>query len=437
MSQSQKLYERATKVMPGGISRNTVYRKPHPLYSVEGKGCRVTDIDGNVRIDFSNNMASLIHGHAHPKIVEAVNQQMRRGSAFATATEAEVQFAELLCDRIPSVDKIRFVNSGTEAVMACIKASRAFTGRSKLVKVEGAYHGSYDYAEVSQTAKPENWGDENQPTSVPVVSGTPAGALDDVIVIPFNDWPRTQAILDNHASDVACILIDPLPHRVGFSAASPEFVRNLYQWTRRNGALFVFDEVITFRNEYSGMQSNYDERPDLTALGKVIGGGFPVGAFAGRQEIMDILDPGKDQLPMPHSGTFSANPITMTAGRVAMELFDREAVSKMNQLGDYARSQIGQAISNSGFPASIAGAGSMFRVHLKPELPVEYRACYSAPAELRLVRALVDHLFDSGFMLINTCSGTLSTAMTENEIDALAESIESGLKKLELPVAAK
>ena len=431
MSQSEKLFERARKVMPGGISRNTVFRLPHPVYAVSGQGCRVTDVDGIERIDFSNNMASLIHGHAHPAIVEAVTRQLESGSAFATATVEEIRFAEFLCERVPSFDKIRFVNSGTEAVMACIKAARAYTGRPKIAKVEGAYHGSYDYAEVSQTSNPQNWGQQEGPNSVPVVQGTPQGALADVVVIPFNNWERSKTILEQHAEQIACVMIDPLPHRVGFTQAQPVFVRDLYQWTRRNGALFIFDEVITFRNEYSGMQSHYPERPDLTALGKVIGGGFPVGALAGRSEVMDVMDPTKSQLPMPHSGTFSANPITMTAGLQAMKLFDQEAVKRLNQLGEYVREQICQAIAAAKVPASVAGAGSMFRVHLKPEIPAEYRACYLDSNEQQRLNQLVDHLIESGFLLINTCSGTLSTAMTESEIDQFADSLEKGLRKLE------
>ena len=186
-SRSAKLYQRGCRVMPGGVSRNTVLRSPHPLYAERGEGCYVTDIEGVKRIDFANNMASLIHGHAHPAVVAAVTAQLQKGTAFTLATEAEVLYAEHLCSRNPGFDKIRFVNSGTEAVMSCLKAARAYTGRPKIAKVEGAYHGLYDYAEVSQTAAPSNWGDANKPASVPVAQGTPASALNDVIIIPFND----------------------------------------------------------------------------------------------------------------------------------------------------------------------------------------------------------------------------------------------------------
>ena len=429
-SESARLYQRGLKVMPGGCSRNTVLRKPHPLYADFGEGCHVTDLDGTRRIDFANNMASLIHGHAHPQVVAQVTEQLNKGTAFTLATEAEVDYAEHMCGRNSGFDKIRFVNSGTEAVMSCLKAARAYTGRPKIAKVEGAYHGLYDYAEVSQTANPTNWGDADKPASVPVAHGTPAAALNDVVIIPFNDVERAIAILDQHAEQLACVLIDLLPHRVGLIQASPEFYQALRRWTRENGALLVCDEVITFRSTYGGAQHWFDESPDLTAMGKMIGGGFPVGALAGRADVMDVMDPLAEQVLFPHSGTFSANPITMVAGHVSMTLFDEPAVSRLNELGVYARESISEAIAIADIPACVTGAGSMFRVHMKAQAPVDYRACYMTQSEANQIKLLLDHLFENGIMMINTCSGTLSTAMTRNEIDTLAEVMLSGFRKI-------
>jgi glutamate-1-semialdehyde 2,1-aminomutase len=429
-SRSAQLYARGCKVMPGGVSRNTVLRSPYPPYAEKGEGCYVTDIEGNKRIDFSNNMASLIHGHAHPDIVAAVTAQLQKGSAFTLATEAELLFAEHLCRRNGGFDKIRFVNSGTEAVMSCLKASRAFTGRPKIAKVEGAYHGLYDYAEVSQTANPANWGDENSPQSVPVAQGTPASALNDVIIIPFNDSAKALEILDQHADELACILIDLLPHRVGLIPAAADFMQALYRWTRDNGSLLVCDEVITFRSNYDGAQGWYDVRPDLTAMGKMIGGGFPVGAIAGRDDVMEVMNPLADNIVFPLSGTFSANPITMTAGRVAMELFDQEAVVRLNRLADRARRQISEAIKVADIPACVTGGGSLFRVHMKNEPPTNYRQAFMSDKETQLIKTLLDHLFDNGLIMINTCSGALSTAMTEVEIDQLTDTMLSGFRKI-------
>ncbi len=430
-SASAALYDRAQKVLPGGVSRNTVLRSPHPLYADFGEGARVTDIEGVTRIDFSNNMASLIHGHAHPVVVDAVVDQIRKGTAFMLATEAEVRYAEHLCSRNAGFERIRFANSGTEAVMSSLKAARAFTGRPKIAKIEGAYHGLYDYAEVSQTATPANWGEYERPASVPVAQGTPFRALEDVVVIPFNDPETATAILNRHADEIACVLVDVLPHRVGLVPATPEFVKALRQWTLAHDALLVFDEVITFRSEYGGAQEWYDVRPDLTALGKIIGGGFPVGALAGRSQVMDVMDPRSSQYRFPHSGTFSANPVTMTAGRVTMELFDREAVARVNRLADRARRGIEEAILRTGIPACVTGAGSFLRVHMKPNAPRHYRDAFVSPEEGHSIRVLLDHLLDEGFILINTLSATISTPMIERDIDDLIEAMESGFRKLE------
>lgn len=432
-SRSAALYRRALQIMPGGVSRNTVLRDPHPLYADHAEGCRVTDIEGVERIDFSNNMASLIHGHGHPAILEAVRAQLTRGTAFTLATEVEIQYAEELCSRNPGFERLRFVNSGTEAVMGTIKASRAFTGRPKIAKVEGAYHGQYDYAEVSQTANPKTWGAADHPTSVPAAYGMPASALADVVIIPFNDPEQAVAILDEHRGELACVLLDVLPHRVGLRPAEPEFVRALRDWTRADGSLLVFDEVITFRCEYGGAQTWYDVRPDLTALGKAIGGGFPVGALAGRAEVMEVMNPLAERVLFPHSGTFSANPITMTAGLVAMQLYTREEVARLNALGDRARSGIERAIRETGVRACVTGGGSILRVHLKQRPPRNYREAYMSPEQGRRLKRLLDHLFDRGLMMINTCSATMSTAMGEAEVDALVGAMQSGFAELAEP----
>lgn len=426
---SKEIYKQACNVIPGGVSRNTVFRQPHPYYVANASGCYVTDIDGVQRIDFANNMASLIHGHAHPAIVNAVIDQLQKGTAYTMATEAEVVFAQLLCDRVPGFEKIRFVNSGTEAVMTMIKASRAYTDRPKIAKAEGAYHGTYDFAEVSQTANPSNWGNINKPNSVPLANGTPHGVLNDVVIFPYNDIERTIAILDRQANKIACVLIDPVPHRVGLLQGTNEFVEALHKWTRANGALLVFDEVVTLRVNYGGAQEKYSVRPDLTALGKMIGGGFPVGALAGRSDVMKVLDPRESKLLFPHSGTFSANPITMTAGRVAMELFDKEAILKLNILTQKAINQIEEAIRIADVPVSITGAGSMFRIHLRATPPTTYREAYQTKETAALINALIDYLFfTEKIMMVNTCACMFSTVLTQKEVDKLAEAMLNGFR---------
>ncbi len=428
---SEAIYNKACTVLPGGVSRNTVFRRPHPHYVEKAAGCLITDIEGVTRIDFANNMAALIHGHAHPSIVDAVTEQLRRGSAYTMASEIEVVFAELLRDRVPGFEMLRFVNSGTEAVMAMIKASRAFTGRAKIAKAEGAYHGTYDFAEVSQVANPSNWGDIDSPNSVPLAHGTPRGVLEDVIIFPYNDIERTLAILDRHASELACVLIDPVPHRVGLVPGSAEFVEALHAWTRRNAALLCFDEVVTFRVGYGGAQERYTVAPDLTALGKIIGGGFPVGALAGRAEVMQVLDPRQANVPFPHSGTFSANPITMTAGYTAMALFDRDAVTRLNALTAQAIARIEEAARIAAVPVSITGAGSMFRMHLSETPPATYREAWQPKETQQVINELLEYMYtEEHILMINTFACMFSTALGGAEVDRLADGLLHAFRTL-------
>ena len=427
----EEIYEQACGVIIGGVSRNTVFRRPHPFYASHASGCYVTDIDGVEHIDFANNMASLIHGHAHPAIVSAVVEQLMRGTAYTMATEVEVAFAQLLHDRVPSFERIRFVNSGTEAVMALIKAARAYTGRPMIAKAEGSYHGTYDFAEVSQTANPSNWGDIDEPNRVPLVNGTPQGVMDSVVIFPYNDTERTLALLDKYADQIACVIIDPVAHRIGLFEAEQSFVDAVYAWTRRNGALLAFDEVVTLRANYGGAQENYSVKPDLTSIGKIIGGGFPVGGLAGRNEIMKVLDPREKRILFPHSGTFSANPITMTAGRVAMELFNREAVNKLNTLTDIARQQIQEAAKEAGIPVSLTGAGSMFRIHFREQPPTRYREAYQPKEEVSILKEFLDYMHvQQHIMMINTGTCMLSTAITRNEVDRLSEAMLNGFRHI-------
>jgi len=260
--------------------------------------------------------------------------------------------------------------------------------------------------------------------------GTPRGVLDDVVIFPFNDIERTIALLDDHAGELACVMIDPVPHRVGLIRAKEDFIVALYDWTRKNNVLLVFDEVVTFRVNYSGTQQDYPVKPDLTAMGKIIGGGFPVGAFAGRSDIMKVLDPREAKLPYPLSGTFSANPVTTTAGRVAMELFDQEAVLKINALTSRAILQIEEAIKLADVPVSLTGAGSMFRIHFRATPPSSYREAYQNKETLNLVNTFVDHMYNQGIITVNTGTCMFSTAITQKEVDKLAEAMLSAFRTL-------
>ena len=431
VTQSAALYERALQILPGGVSRNAALQDPHPMYVKRGEGCRLTDIEGVTRIDFANNMASLIHGHADPDVVGGVIDQLRRGTAFNAATEVEIRCAEHLRSRNPGFEKMRFVNSGTEAIMVGIKIARAFTGKPMIAKAEGAYHGGYDYVEVSQAPTPANWGSADEPSRVPLVKGTPQTVMDETIVFPFNDTDRTIALLEREKSKLACVVIDLMPHRIGLNPADPAYVAALRDWTKRNGVLLLIDEVITFRSCYGGLQQQYDLTPDLTAMGKMIGGGFPIGAIAGRAEVMDVLNPRSPRYVFPHSGTFSANPISVGAGLAAMEKFNRSEVDRVNGMAKRAIKRIEEAIRQTGVRASVTGTGSLFRIHpTKSTPPRDYREAYTTPEENKRLKALLNHMFDEGIILINSCSAAISTPMTEKDIDALVAAFRSGFEKL-------
>ncbi len=427
---SSALYKRAKEVITGGVSRNTIFHRPHPFYVAEAKGSYVTDIDANTRVDFANNMASLIHGHAHPEINDAVIKQLHRGTAYTLGTAIEVEFAELLSARNPDFEKIRFVNSGTEAVMSMIKAARAHTGKSKIAKAEGAYHGTYDFAEISQIVKPANWGELDKPNSVPVTMGTPECVTSDVIIFPYNDTERTINLLEANKKELACVLLDLVSHRVGLFPIDAEYVEAVYNWTRKNKVLFVLDEVVTYRVAYSGAQDIYNIKPDMTALGKIIGGGFPVGAVAGKADVMSVFDPTRKVIKQPHSGTFSANPITMTAGKVAMELFDKQAVDDINNMTEIAKKQLREVIKKADVPVTITGAGSMFRFHFRHEQPQNHRETYQKPEEIRLIREILDYLFyDEDLIMINTFACMFATTITQVEVDRLTEGIFNAFTK--------
>ncbi|NRA86589.1 MAG: aspartate aminotransferase family protein [Rhizobiales bacterium] len=427
---SEKLFNRAIKVLPGGISRNAIFRKPYPFYAAHGKGCYITDIEGVKRIDFANNMASLIHGHCNEALNDAIKSQLDKGIAFTMGTEAEIEFAEYMTERFTSFDKIRFVNSGTEAIMAAIRASRAYTGKVKIAKAEGAYHGAYDYAEVSENSKPDNWGDIEAPNNNPVVFNTPKSALDEVVIFPFNDIERAINILDRHAKDLACIILDAIPHRIGFIPAQKHYMETLAKWAKNNSVLLVFDEVITLRADLGGAQSWFNVKPDLTAMGKMIGGGFPVGALAGSNEVMQVLNPLSDKVLFPHSGTFSANPMTMVAGHKAMQLFEGQEITKLNNLADRMRQQINEAISIADVPVCVTGAASVSKIHMMAETPTSYRDHFKTKKMKQLENRLIEYMAANGVLMVGTCSLILSTAMETKEIDRFSETFLNAMRDM-------
>lgn len=428
-SHSAKMFERACQVMPGGNSRLTTFQLPYPIYAASGSGFRVTDADGVGRTDFINNYTSLIHGHCDPAVVAAMTEQVGRIGAVALATEAELKLAELLCARVPSFDLIRFANSGTEGVMQAIRAARAYTGRPRIAKSEGAYHGAYDYAEVSYAVTPDDWG-AGDPVPVPYAKGTPKTALGEVLLLPFNDVSAIDRILAPQADQLAAVIVDLVPLSLGTIPASREFLTAIRAFTRQHGIVLIFDEVVTFRLGYRGGQDRFGVAPDLTTLGKIIGGGLPIGAVAGSKDVMSVFDARGGRPPLPHGGTFNGNPVTMAAGHAAMSLLDEAAFDRLNRLGDYARAELGRAIGLSGFPAQVTGMGSLLHLHLHDRPVTEYRSSYRSTDEAAAHAQLHRYLLNHGVLMSPHGIGALSTPMAEAQIDQLAETLLQGLREM-------
>lgn len=426
-SRSAELNRRAASVLAGGGSRSTIRTNPYTLYLREAVGAEVVDVDGNRIVDFINNYTSLIHGHAYPPIVEAVKKQLADGSAFSFCHESEIQLAELLCSRVDAFERIRFMNSGTEAVMNAIKAARAYTGRAKIAKCDGIYHGSYDYAEVSLSSGPDDWSAED-PVAKAYSRGTPQGALDDVVVIPFNEPQHAQRILERHADELSCIMIDTSPMRLGSNLVRQDYLATLSDVAQKHGILLVFDEVISFRLGYAGSQGLLGVSPDITALGKIMGGGFPVGAIAGRADVMSVFDAGDDGVArLPHGGTFNANPITMVAGLAAMTDMPREAFDDLNALGDRTRQVLTEVFVDLGIAGQVTGEGSLFRIHLHDRPIVTVQDTAPGSGELAATVELRSQLIDDGFFLGAGLMGCLSTVTTQDHVERLAGALRSRL----------
>ena len=428
-SLSRQLYERASRVMPGGNTRHSIALAPYPIYAASGRGCRVTDVEGDERIDFLNNYTSLILGHADPQVTEAVQRRVALGTAFTMPTPQDVELAELLVDRIPYVDQVRFCNSGSEAVMLAVKAARAFTGRHKIAKFEGAYHGMYDYVAVSEGPGADEWGDSDAPNSV-TERGTPPGLAEDVVVLPWNRLEACRKLIAQHRDQLAAVIFDPMPLGIGMIAARPGFLEFLREETARHGILLVADEVLNFRLSYRGAAHAFGIQPDLGSFAKIIGGGFPVGAIGGSREVMSVFD-HTGSLKVHHGGTFNANPVTVTAGLATMRQMTPEAYERLNRLGDYIRERLRRMFHDCGLAAQVCGRGSMVLAHLTGEELVDFRSLRGFSRTTPVYGELCHEMLQRGMIVSpRGLFGCLSAPMTEAELDAFIDALEASLRKL-------
>lgn len=424
---SAVLYQRATASLPGGDTRTIAFHHPYPLAIARGQGATLTDVDGNHYLDFLNNYTSLIHGHAHPAIVAAVTEQVSKGTAYAALSPAQAELAAIIRERVASIDAVRFCNSGTEATMHAIRAARAFTGRPLLVKMEGGYHGSYDAVEVSVHPPLDAAGPAHDPRPLPEGRGITPGAAGDTLVLPFNDIAAVERLFAARGPAIAAVIVEPVMGTAGMIPATRAYLQRLRELTAASGALLIFDEVMSFRVATGGAQALYGIRPDLTAFAKIIGGGFPVGAFGGSADVMAQYDPRQGG-HLWQSGTFNGNPITMVAGVAALEALTPEAFTRLNALGDRLRAGLEAAGRAAGAPVVATGLGSLVNLHLTDQPVTDYRAAVAAdPEELRLLHLA---LLDRGIFAAPRGMFNISTPMTEADIDRAVEAVQAALTEL-------
>lgn len=406
---SEALDQEARQVFPGGVVRAITRYAPYPTFMVEGCGCRVTDADGHVYLDQLNNFGSMIHGHAHAAVVAALQGQVTRGTDWGAPTELQIRLARLITGRVPSVERIRFTNSGSEAVLHAVRAARAFTGRTRILKMEGSYHGGYDSVVVSVNpgldapAWPE--GRAGSP-------GLAAGTSSETLVAPFNDLAAVSSVLRAHHRDLAAVVVEPVTVR-GMIPAEPGFLTGLRELTRELGVLLICDEVVTFRLNTGGAQEHFGLTPDLTTFGKIIGGGLPVGAFGGRADIMERFDPAQPG-HVQHSGTFAGNAATMAAGIAALDLLSPPEIARINALGDRLRAALQASLDGANVPARVTGLGSLVGIHLTAAPVRDYRSATGSDRDAMhwLHLATLNH----GLFMRAEGACFLSTAMRDDEI---------------------
>ena len=425
---SQKLAERARSVFPGGDTRASAHYAPYPLSIASGSGAVLTDADGHELLDFMNNFTSLIHGHAHPEVVAAVREQAGLGSAYAAPSDAQIELAELITERIPSVDQLRFTSSGSEGTLMALRCARAATGRQKIMKMEGGYHGSYEQAEVSLAPLPGKRGELSAPSSTAFDASFPDSVLADTVICPFNEPEHARTLIRTHAHELAAVIVEPVLGSMGMVAATPEFLLTLREATAEHGVLLIFDEVITLRLSSGGAQAAHGISPDLTCLGKIIGGGLPIGAVGGKRDLMQLFSPDQAQ-PVMHASTFSGNALTMSAGLAAMKAYTSSEAERINTLGAQLRQGFNQVLQQSGVRAQAIGQGSLTNLHFT-DAPIHdardnLEGVISAghiPALLHL--GMLRRGVASASRLMY-CTSTAMDAQTINQaIDALADTLK-------------
>lgn len=413
-ARSRELYERAKRVLPAGVSYFLRYFEPYPFYTAKAKGSKLYDVDGNVYVDFWMGHYAHILGHSPPQIVKAVCEQIENGTHYGTCHELEIALAEQVVKLVPNIELVRFSNSGTEAIMYAVRLARAFTGKEKIVKFEGGWHGGYDGLHTAV----------KHPFNLPESNGITNGALKDTLVAPYNDLEETRRKIEKE--NVAAVIIEPVMGSGGCIPAELEFLKGLKEICQRNGILLIFDEIITgFRLAPGGAQEYFRINADIVVFGKILGGGFPIGAFAGRREIMEHLNPLIYERPKFsfHGGTFCGNPVTMTAGLAMLKtLEDGNIIKRLNKTGEKLRKDLTDIFERKNIDVHVTGASSLFHTHFTKEKVKDTNAAYRA--DRQRLQEYHEFLIRNGVFFLPTKSGAISNAHSEDDINKLLTKTE-------------
>ena len=411
---SKKLYERAKRVLPAGVSYFIRYMEPYPFYAARARGSKLYDVDGNEYVDFWIGHYALILGHSPPQVMREVKRQLDNGTHLGTAHELEIALAEQVAKMIPTAQMVRFANSGTEAMMYTARLVRTITQRDKIGKFEGGWHGGYDALHVA--VKP--------PFNVSESNGLTRGALQDTVVLPFNEIEPVSRVLKKER--LAAVFIEPLLGSGGCIPAQIDFLKELRELCTENGTLLVFDEVITgFRLASGGAQEYFGIEPDVTVLGKILGGGFPIGAIAASREIMEHMNPLLYERPKFsfQGGTFCANPITATAGLATLKILqDGKLIARLNKRGDKLRKQLKDVFERKDMGVQITGLGSLWHTHFTKESIQDSNVV--ARADNKKLTRYHMHLIENGVFFLPGKVGALSTEHSEADLERLLSETE-------------
>jgi len=398
----QEVEEWASKYLPGGDYREGSWLEPYPTVMTRGEGCYLYDVDGHSYIDFSNNWTPLVLGNNPPKVLEAIREQIQKGLAMAAPTENVYQWGQMICERVASIDTIRFCCSGTEAVMFAIRGARAYTGKDKILKMEGNYHGSYDPIEAGV-----GW--KELPT------GLPKSVEQDVLITRFNDKKAAERIIKENKDELAAVIVEGIMGAGGSITPKDDYLKFLRKVTTENDVLLIVDEVISLRLAIGGAQQIYDVTPDLSILGKIIGGGLPVGAFGGREDVMAVFSPKRER-PAHHTGTFSGNPIVAAAGIACLKEMTKEVLDRINSLGDSLAEGLQRVLADLKIKAQLTGYGSIRQIHFTQE-PVTHAAVSLVTQDKDILRLFHLGMLNRGIHMPKRGMYSLSTPMTDTEIN--------------------